>query len=65
MTISNATVLLPWLAAAKYHAVDGLPWLKREVLMGSIYFGGPMDYNMAVYNVYAKIAENPVGQAHN
>jgi len=30
--------------------------------MGSIYFGGPMDYNMAVYNVYAKIAENPVGQ---
>ena len=30
--------------------------------MGSIYFGGPMDYNMAVYNVYAKIAENPVGR---
>ena len=30
--------------------------------MGNIYFGGPMDYNMAVYNVYAKIAENPVGQ---
>ena len=30
--------------------------------MGNIYFGGPMDYNMAAYNVYAKIAENPVGQ---
>src|SRR4051794_34850325 len=30
--------------------------------MANIYFGGSMDYNMAVYNVYAKIAENPVGR---
>ena len=30
--------------------------------MGNIYFGGSLEYNMAAYRVYSKIAENPVGQ---